>query len=405
MKKIKIISVFIILIFAVLLIPTRIKAQVQCTCVGIVKSSFCKQIGCQEIEDASGCNCQYQEQIDDAANCTPYKILKPKVDAAENEGYQLGYPLADENNGLTCITTEAEEAFPCTCKGTLSNINQQQCQSMACSWENDTCTCNLENVGVPSENKCSFPEFFQELGATVPQGVDSSGLECKEAEEEEEEEEKQQCTCEAYLTTSEIESQSTCEGKSDSETQCEWIDRPVENITYCHCKATGQTLKNSCNPNVFLMPKWDGKLSYFCCIFADGTKTEYEYPSGETSDACQYVAQAAAKVGAPPPGAGGPAPGETPAKQPKKPGEITLVNFLGTGNVNIVIGRIVQAVIGISGSAALAVFIYGGALWMFSAGNPEKVKKGRSAMIYAAIGLAVIFLSYTLVAYVLKALG
>lgn len=87
-----------------------------------------------------------------------------------------------------------------------------------------------------------------------------------------------------------------------------------------------------------------------------------------------------------------------------KPGTLSLPNFLGTGDPNVVIGRLVKAVIGISGSIALAIFIYGGALWMFSAGNPERVKKGRAAMTYAAIGLAIIFLSYTIVAFVLEAL-
>ena len=81
-----------------------------------------------------------------------------------------------------------------------------------------------------------------------------------------------------------------------------------------------------------------------------------------------------------------------------------LPNFLGTTDINEVIGRIVKAIIGISGSFALAVFIYGGTIWMFSGGNTSRIQKGRNAMIYASIGLAVIFLSYTLVSYVLRAL-
>jgi hypothetical protein len=102
------------------------------------------------------------------------------------------------------------------------------------------------------------------------------------------------------------------------------------------------------------------------------------------------------------PGSGGLAPGETESGE--KPGTLSLPNFLGTSDPNVVIGRLVKAIIGISGSIALAVFIYGGALWLFSAGSQDKIKKGKSAMTYAAIGLAIIFLSYTIVAFVLEAL-
>jgi len=102
------------------------------------------------------------------------------------------------------------------------------------------------------------------------------------------------------------------------------------------------------------------------------------------------------------PGSGGLQPGET--QSGTKPGTLSLPNFLGTGDPNVVIGRLVKGIIGVSGSIALAIFIYGGALWMFSAGNPDRVKKGKAAMTYAAIGLAIIFLSYTIVAFVLEAL-
>ena len=92
---------------------------------------------------------------------------------------------------------------------------------------------------------------------------------------------------------------------------------------------------------------------------------------------------------------------ETPVKG-SSPG--SLSNPLGINDPRIIIGNVVNAVLGLVGSLALAVFIYGGLNWVTSAGNEEKVKKGRDMIIWASFGLAVIFASYTLVGFVLDAL-
>ncbi len=81
----------------------------------------------------------------------------------------------------------------------------------------------------------------------------------------------------------------------------------------------------------------------------------------------------------------------------------SLPNPLGETNINIILGRIVKYIIGISGSVALVVFIIGGAMWMISAGRPDYVKKGRAAMISAIIGLAIIFSSYIIIRFIIDA--
>ncbi|MBT4071603.1 MAG: hypothetical protein HOE80_02670, partial [Candidatus Magasanikbacteria bacterium] len=53
-------------------------------------------------------------------------------------------------------------------------------------------------------------------------------------------------------------------------------------------------------------------------------------------------------------------------------------------------GKIVRYLLGIIGAVVFVVFFIGGFFWMTSAGNPEKVKKGSSTMLYAVIGLFVI---------------
>jgi hypothetical protein len=70
-------------------------------------------------------------------------------------------------------------------------------------------------------------------------------------------------------------------------------------------------------------------------------------------------------------------------------------------SVNIIIGSVINAVLGVIGSLALLMFVFGGITWMTSSGSPEKVKKGRDIIIWSVIGLAVIFFSYALVNFVI----
>ena len=69
------------------------------------------------------------------------------------------------------------------------------------------------------------------------------------------------------------------------------------------------------------------------------------------------------------------------------------------------IGKIINAVLGIVGSIALVMVIYGGFIWMTAAGNQEKVTKGRDVLVWAAVGLFIIFSSYALVKFVFTGLG
>lgn len=89
-------------------------------------------------------------------------------------------------------------------------------------------------------------------------------------------------------------------------------------------------------------------------------------------------------------------------------GDVPIIeNPLGTSDdakdPRYLIGRIISTVLGIIGSIALALFIYGGLLWMTSAGNEEKVRKGKDVIIWATLGLALIFSSYAIVRFVLGA--
>lgn len=82
-----------------------------------------------------------------------------------------------------------------------------------------------------------------------------------------------------------------------------------------------------------------------------------------------------------------------------------LTNPLGAGaDIPEIIARVIKAVLGIVGSIGLLMFIYGGFLWMTAGGNEERVKKGREVLVWATLGLLVIFSAYAILNFVIGAL-
>ncbi|MBN1778859.1 MAG: hypothetical protein JW816_01405 [Candidatus Buchananbacteria bacterium] len=92
----------------------------------------------------------------------------------------------------------------------------------------------------------------------------------------------------------------------------------------------------------------------------------------------------------------------TPPKN--QSGVTTLDNPLPSVDPRVIIGNIIKAILGLVGSLALLMFIYGGFLWVVAGGNEEKVSQGKKIIIWTTAGLALIFFSYTLVNFVVNAI-
>lgn len=88
-------------------------------------------------------------------------------------------------------------------------------------------------------------------------------------------------------------------------------------------------------------------------------------------------------------------------------GSISLENPLGddVDTPQLLIGRVINSVLGIVGSLALLMFVFGGITWMTSSGNAEKIKRGRDILIWAAIGMVVVFSAYGLTRVVIQGLS
>ncbi|MBI4276690.1 hypothetical protein HY629_02525 [Candidatus Uhrbacteria bacterium] len=57
---------------------------------------------------------------------------------------------------------------------------------------------------------------------------------------------------------------------------------------------------------------------------------------------------------------------------------------------------IINALLGLTGVIAFLMILWGGFLWLTSAGSEERVTKGRKTLMWAAIGLVLAFLSFIL---------
>ncbi len=68
------------------------------------------------------------------------------------------------------------------------------------------------------------------------------------------------------------------------------------------------------------------------------------------------------------------------------------------------VAKIIKAILGILGVVALGIFMFGGIIWMTAGGRSEKIDRGKDLFVWAAIGIVVVFASYSLTSYVLTAL-
>jgi len=85
--------------------------------------------------------------------------------------------------------------------------------------------------------------------------------------------------------------------------------------------------------------------------------------------------------------------------------DVVLNDPLDGADIPTIIGRVIKVALGLSGTMALLMFIYGGFTWMTSGGSKDRIDKGRKTLLWAVIGLAVIFFAYVAVELVITALS
>jgi len=76
--------------------------------------------------------------------------------------------------------------------------------------------------------------------------------------------------------------------------------------------------------------------------------------------------------------------------------QATLPNPLGTTDIRVIVAQVVRGFLTITGPIALIMFIYGGVIWMTSTGTPARIDKGKKVLVWAVLGLVVIFSAFVI---------
>lgn len=94
-----------------------------------------------------------------------------------------------------------------------------------------------------------------------------------------------------------------------------------------------------------------------------------------------------------------------PAALSYDPGQLpTLTDPLAGQSVTGLFSSLIKAILSITGSIALALFIYAGLKWMLARGNTEQTKSAAKIMLWSALGIFMIFGSYIILSLVFKAI-
>ena len=80
-------------------------------------------------------------------------------------------------------------------------------------------------------------------------------------------------------------------------------------------------------------------------------------------------------------------------------------NPIKFGNLEELIANIVKSALGLTAVVAVGFIVYGGFLYISAAGDDSQIKKGKEVLVGAIIGIVLIGLAYSIVAFVIGAVG
>ena len=80
-------------------------------------------------------------------------------------------------------------------------------------------------------------------------------------------------------------------------------------------------------------------------------------------------------------------------------GDYTVNDFI------VLAVRVSSWILGIVGSLTLLMFIYGGTMFLISAGSSDKIGEARKIIVAATIGLLIVLASFLIIKFVLGAMG
>jgi hypothetical protein len=80
---------------------------------------------------------------------------------------------------------------------------------------------------------------------------------------------------------------------------------------------------------------------------------------------------------------------------------VVLPNPIACATATCLISQVIRYVLGTIAILATLMFIWGGVMMLTSGGNADQVKKARETLVWAAIGIVVILMSWVIIKFVL----
>jgi hypothetical protein len=85
------------------------------------------------------------------------------------------------------------------------------------------------------------------------------------------------------------------------------------------------------------------------------------------------------------------------AASPVHAGSVTIENPIQAEDFTTLVTNFLQWLLGIAGGVALLMLIYGGIMYITSAGDQQKAETGKKIVMYTLLGLLVVLLSFSIV--------
>lgn len=85
--------------------------------------------------------------------------------------------------------------------------------------------------------------------------------------------------------------------------------------------------------------------------------------------------------------------------------EVGLPNPIVCNDATCLVSQVIRYILGVIAVIATLMFVWGGVMMLTSGGNAEQVKKAKETLVWAAIGVAVILLSWVIIKFVLAGIA
>ena len=86
------------------------------------------------------------------------------------------------------------------------------------------------------------------------------------------------------------------------------------------------------------------------------------------------------------------------------PASLDALDPLHGADILTVMGNVIKTFLGLVGAISLLAFVYGGVLYLTSAGEAKMVEKAKDVMLYTTIGMAILVFAYIISTNYLKVL-